>query len=889
MEKIYCVISHTHWDREWYKPFEWFRMHLCDLINNLFDIIKEYPDYVFHLDAQTIVLEDYLEIYPQNRGLLEKYIKNGNIIVGPWYMQNDYYLTSGESTIRNLLVGTKLAESFGACGKTGYSPDQFGNISQLPQILNNFGIDNFVFGRGFSPYGVKENGEKYLKDVPSEFIWQGPDGSEVLAIHLKDWYNNAQRFSADISKAKQLINNIEKSFEGVAVSPYLLLMNGVDHLEAQEDLLPILDKLNKEDINGEIKQMLMSDYIDAVRGYVKDNDKALNSHLGELRQGGDDSILQGTLSSRSYLKRQNVEAQDLLENRLEPLYSMLELSGFKGIYPKNYMHYLWKLLMQNHPHDSICGCSRDEVHSHMEDRYKRIGELGSVLLKQGMELAAYHNGGAASDKSAYSLVLANTVNKAYSGLAKVVLRFPEEEKVENFIITDKEGKAVDFAVVSCKRELFDIFSPINLPGKKYVYLYEAYIPVKDMKPLSFATYKVTPCEGKISLVQEGYTKDSVLENEHLRVEIQRDGRVDVLCKETGRKMQDCLRLEDTADKGDSYTFVSANDKPVTNRDFVPVIEMTENNKYRQACTISYNMELPAFYDFEKDQRSKATATTTCELTLSLEKGARSLNVSYKINNKSSDHRLRLLVKTDAASDEFTTDIPFDIITRKDDDLHPHVVDNCHPNTSFAAIEEGEKGIAVFTCGEHECSKTDKDTLAFTLVRSTHCIFNGNGVQWQTPENQCLRTIAGNVGIYPYQPSKEKSLTVSATSYKNPVLTCCVPCDSRKFTGGRPAVQDSKISELFFREDPYSKVSLCDGALVSVDNEAVSVSAFKLSEDGKCLVLRLFNTSNREASCKVCINGKIHLSDMNEKGKELVGTNSVTLDMRPKQIITLLVD
>ena len=175
MKKVFCIISHTHWDREWYMSFEKFRLKLVDLIDRLIGLIEEYPEYVFHLDAQTIVLEDYLEIRPQNREILKKYIQSGNIIIGPWYLQNDFYLTSGEATIRNLIEGTRLAEEFGACAKVGYAPDQFGHISQMPQILSNFGIDNYLFARGFSAYFRGEDGNNYRHWSPLEFKWRGPD------------------------------------------------------------------------------------------------------------------------------------------------------------------------------------------------------------------------------------------------------------------------------------------------------------------------------------------------------------------------------------------------------------------------------------------------------------------------------------------------------------------------------------------------------------------------------------------------------------------------------------------------------------------------------------------------------------------------------------------
>ena len=208
-------------------------MRLIDLFDHLLEIMEAEPDYVFHMDAQTIVFEDYWEVRPEKRELCCKYIREGRILAGPWYVQNDFFLTSGEATVRNLLLGMSQANKMGACAMTGYTPDQFGLISQLPQIFSGFGIDHCVFGRG------------YAEGKPSEFIWNGPDGSEVLGIHMSHWYNNAQRFSADIDRAYRLVEHVRDSFEGIATTPYLLLMNGVDHLEAQPDLLPILREVQE--------------------------------------------------------------------------------------------------------------------------------------------------------------------------------------------------------------------------------------------------------------------------------------------------------------------------------------------------------------------------------------------------------------------------------------------------------------------------------------------------------------------------------------------------------------------------------------------------------------------------------------------------------------------
>lgn len=886
MQKKYCVISHTHWDREWYRPFEGFRMRLCDLVNNLFDIIEEYPDYIFHLDAQTVVLEDYLEIFPENRAKLEECIKNGNIIVGPWYLQNDFYLTSGEATIRNLLIGTRLAKSFGACGDAGYAPDQFGNISQLPQILNNFGVDNFIFGRGFNPYAINEKGEKYLIPIPSEFIWRGADGSELLAVHMHYWYNNAQRFSADIEKAKLLVNRIEASFENVTASPYLLLMNGVDHLEAQEDLIPILNELNSLDINGEIKQTTLSDYINSVKTYVKDNGVELKTFSGELRKGGDITILQGTLSSRHYLKVANVKTQNLLENRIEPLYSMLTLSGLKGIYPQNYMRYMWKTLLENHPHDSICGCSRDEVHRHMEDRYERVNEVGDELLFKALELAAYHNG-ALSSKNEHSIVLANTTCATVTGIAEVEISFPAEDEVTDFEITDALGRAVDFGAVSKTREKRDVFSAINLPGVLDVDTYKLYLSVNDMKPMSFECFKVVTKAGNAPMIENADLSKNSFENDELSVEVTNDGAVNILCKSSGRELKDCVYLEDTADKGTSYNFETANDEPISSRQFRPTVKMLENNRFKSVCSISFDMQLPECFDFESGKRSDDTVTEHCELILTLTAGSKLLEVDYRIDNKASDHRMKLIVKTDVAADNFIADIPFDVITHKDDDINPLMIDNVHANTSFAAIESDTKALAVFTEGAHECAKVGEDSLAFTLVRSTGCINHGSGKQWKTPENQCIRLIEGRTAIYPYG-TYESTLAVDSVVFRNPVLAIALPGDSHKFTGGRPAVQDAAISEIFYRADKNADVAVNSGSVLYCSNKAVVVTAFKKAEDNDGFIVRLYNSSVAGLTTDVSIKGDIYASDMNEQIKEKLGTDEISINICGKQIITLYI-
>ena len=130
------VIAHTHWDREWYATFQQFRMRLVRVMDRLLDLLERDASYThFNMDGQTIVLQDYLEIRPEKHDLLESLISSGKLAVGPWYILPDEFLVSAESIVRNLLLGHKIANSFGRVQKAGYIPDTFGHISQLPQIF----------------------------------------------------------------------------------------------------------------------------------------------------------------------------------------------------------------------------------------------------------------------------------------------------------------------------------------------------------------------------------------------------------------------------------------------------------------------------------------------------------------------------------------------------------------------------------------------------------------------------------------------------------------------------------------------------------------------------------------------------------------------------------
>ncbi len=885
--KVFCVISHTHWDREWYMPLENFRHRLTDLMDRLLAALEEQPDYIFHLDAQTVVLEDYLLVRPEKRAILTEIVRNRRIVIGPWYLQNDFYLTSGEATVRNLLEGARLCREFGGSSRVGYAADQFGNPSQLPQILRGFGMESFVFGRGFARYDVTPDGKITPKKTPTEFIWRGGDGSEVLAVHMRHWYNNAQRFSADIAKALGYLKLIEKNYDDeFTLTPYLLLMNGVDHLEAQPDLPEIAEKMQARLPEGQyVLQYCLDDYVEAVDSYLKEHGVTPETVEGELRQSHDVTVLQGTLSSRPYLKIANDEAEILLENQLEPLYAMMEKAGMKGVYPADRLRYTWKNLMRNHPHDSICGCSHDAVHRHMENRFEEIFEFAGEQLRRGLLALGEHTArGKNGDEDEYLITVANTLAFPRRGIVRVTARIPSSDEIASFHLLDKDGKEVDYAVLSKKDAETNVYSPINLPGQVAVTEYDLLLDAGEIAPYAVRTFLLSR-GGALAPVVPAETGESLIENEFWTLSLT-DGRVVLSSKTGGRTFPDLLAPEDRADTGDSYCFLPGTDAPLTG--FRAELVSVRNAGLSASLTLRYALSLPAYYDFAAQKRSDETALSELLVTLTLDRGDPTIRLSFVLKNASKDHRLRLFFRGDVSSDRAAADIPFEIVSHRNEDLYPGASTPTMPASSFAALEKDGKGFAVFTAGAHEMEHPAPETLSFTLVRSTGCISSGGTENWVTPENQCLREIAGRFGVLPYDGTLiDAKIPDAALSFRAPLLAGFSACDTRKFAGGRPCVQDTELQEFFYLPDGYPGVSIPDGeSALTVKGEGVTVSAFKKSEDGSGLILRLVNLSDRDTEADVASAGKIFKTRLDEIPRAFLGRDRVRIPMRKKEILTL---
>jgi mannosylglycerate hydrolase len=169
------VVSHTHWDREWRMPVWGSRRRLVRMMDGLLDHIERHPEYRgFLLDGQVIALEDYIEARPEQEERVRTLIRDDRLHIGPWYNLPDEFPVSGESLIRNLMTGIRKAESWGGVMRVGYTPFGWGQTAQLPQIYAGFDIDFIMLGKHVSR----------ARAPRCEFLWQAPDGTQVLTTRL---------------------------------------------------------------------------------------------------------------------------------------------------------------------------------------------------------------------------------------------------------------------------------------------------------------------------------------------------------------------------------------------------------------------------------------------------------------------------------------------------------------------------------------------------------------------------------------------------------------------------------------------------------------------------------------------------------------------------------
>jgi len=903
------LVSHTHWDREWYLTHEQFRFRLVALVDRLLDLLDADPNYkYFHLDGQTIVLEDYLEIRPEQEARLRRAIEAGRILIGPWYVMPDEFLVSGESLVRNLLRGHRISREFGTPMPVGYLPDLFGHVGQMPQIWRQFGLDNTILWRGFG-------------GANAEYWWDAPDGSRLLMMHLPpEGYCNATRIVLDpdamMTRAKEKIE-----FErGRTRTSQALLMNGVDHVEPHTAIPTLIEKLSA--IPGQrAKHSTLPDYVAAVRAAVETEHLNLETITGELRSGTDyANLLPGVLSARVYLKQQNAHVQTLLESYAEPLSVFAShLAPSHGAprtsfaYPSGQLRHAWKTLLQNHPHDSICGCSIDAVHEENMTRFARARQVGDAVVDSALDAIA-DSVPSPSSPGVIRAVVVNTdavergqVVEAFidlpidsaepwrtvdaPALDRPVTFWPIESTITG--VTGPDGQHVEFQMLDEEALVTHVMSRYETPWALNIRRVHLLWWAPALPPCGYAAFDLAigaaeaSAHGGRRLVSGG---DRFAENERLKISMGDDGTFEVSDKASGVTYHRVAALEDVGDVGDEYNYSPPASDTLASSAGARLTGVSRLSAGPLRAGLRVTLELPLPCAASADRKSRAAETVTVPVTIdaTLDAGSPRVAFAVSVDNRARDHRLRLLFPTGAAMvDTARADTAFDVITRPARIPMPETIRNETPVSSMpliSMVDAGDAQIGATVIGkglmEYEIVGGiigNDSAIAITLIRAVGDLSRNDlatrpsghaGPPVATPGAQCLGPQRFELAFEPHGPAPlAGELMASARTHNIPprVIT------ARRHCGTGP------LTRSFFR----------------IDRRAgdVVLSALKQAEDRSSVIVRLFNPGDEDAHAVLSIDAPIAqafaVNFLEERQAVLkIDDGGVALRLAPKQIQTI---
>jgi mannosylglycerate hydrolase len=864
------VVSHTHWDREWYLPYQSFRVRLVGLFDALLELFDSDPEYKhFMLDGHTIPLEDYLEVRPDRFDDIERVVQQGKLLIGPWYIIPDEALPGGEALVRNFLRGHRVAKMFGPVMKVGYIPDPFGQIAHMPAILRGFGIERATMWRG---------ADDSLKTT--EFFWRSPDGSEVLTVHKPFGYGNAATLPRSKNALLSRIGSARDALEPLATTPYLLMMNGSDHLGAQADLSSILRTLNTEIPDAVAEHTSLPGLFDAIEAAMGDRSGEWPRHEGEFRSGQRAHLLPGVLSARMWIKQSNQECEDLLTHWAEPFSTWADTlkqqvgSEWHEPLPATTAHMpfptspesisalidrAWRHLLENQPHDSICGCSVDGVHEEMRQRYEWVREIGEEMVRQSLRTI----GALGPDAPLGTIAVFNPTPQPATGFVTATVPWSVDRPMVAAIAPD--GARVAIAQIG---ETQQFVIPDGAPPGYDTARADIGFIAKDVPGYGYAIYRLD-AEGEAPLPLtpsptrgEGeHGTERVVANGTFSVTADTaDGTVTVVDKSTGRTYAGLNRFVDGGDKGDEYNYCVPETETVVDRPSAPPkIRVESPAPGVQQMTIEMTYALPSGLAADRMSRSTATVSERIVTTVTLTDGVPRIDVHTVVFNAAEDHRLRVHFPSGVKTAISKADQHFGVVQRPialpkwDPATWMEEPLGTYPQKAFVSVDDGAHGLTIANRGlpEYEVIETPSGAeMAVTLMRCVGWLSRadissrrgGAGPQLRTPGAQMHGRYEFAYSIIPHAGDWAAAAAhVAAVQHLRPMR--------------------ARWNRRGLGHIDYS------GSLLEVESAGFAVSAIKRAEDGDGIIVRLYNTLDDEAGTTVNLpttGGTVSKVNLNEE-------------------------
>jgi len=907
------VVSNTHWDREFRWTFEKTRRRLLTMMDVTLDILEKDPKYVsYTMDGHSIMIDDYLEMRPERRPLIEKLVKERRLILGPYYTLAEEFSIGQEALVRNLLWGRKTVEKYGGkVGTVAYTPSSWGQTGQLPQILADFGQKYMMFYRGVSHH-----------EVDAEWIWEAPDGTRVTASRFAvyaryNWYHQVQRpvtvgdvfekkynwdthdevpvriadgqagedltfdlqipdLKYDKSKLKQAILDMIECEGRHFTTPVFLAMNGCDISVAhplESQIIKDAQALFKGKYS--IEQTDLEGFWAAAEKYLKHNKMTVlkGERRSYLKEGMWTNLFPGTVSARTYLKQKDYTATARLVYYAEPLAAMATALGME--YPKRYLDRGWGFLLSNHTHDANGGCAPDAVCEELAGRYAKATDIGDIVTEDAMRHVARNLSPKGLEPGAMQLIVFNALPFERDIIAPIDLEVPAQRKAKAVRLTSAGDKKVARQPISFEKSSSFVDSIWDVVRTMDTHRIKFYAQFNKLPALGYRVYTIVPESQTLRTRGSILANDTTLENEFIRASVNPNGTVDLICKKTGKCYRNLNYLTSQGECGNAWKHVAPDfDRKYNSMGVRANVCAKENGPLVGSIGVSYDFEVPAAVD--GTGRSEVLTRIPVQIDYLLRKGSKRLEVTVRLDNTAKDHWLRVNLPSTIKTNQSTSDTHFNVISRPitlpDSTGWVEEVFGTHPLQTFVSVDDKKDCLAILSQGlfEYEVLEDDARTLSLTLLRACRIKLVVSEKFTELPDTgiQCLGGQTFRYAIFAGAGDwSQNALLSQAADAGHPIRAMMT-------SRGRGTLPP-------------------ENSLFSLDNTVLHVSAVKQAEDGNGLIVRLFNPCETAQEASLSFRRKIKSARrcrMDESDLSPLKTvkNNLPLSIGPKKIYTVRV-
>ena len=866
-DTIYLV-PHTHYDAIWsFTKEDYFYINMLLILKEVAELVEK-TDFKFLIE-QTFLLEELERRYPELFTKITKQIKEGKIeIADGEYLMADTMLPDGETLIREILVGKRyVKEKFGVDVPVMWQADSFGLNAQLPQIYKKSGYKYVAFRRGIP------------KNKPTEFLWEGLDGTRILT----HWMPLGYRAGLDLAKLEE---SYEKLKDGAATSQ-ILMPSGSGVTMPQPETPDVVKAWNEN--SGEKALMKVAtprEFFEALEKEIEDLNLKMEVRKGEMYSGKYSEIFPDCCSSRMWIKQGLCHYENWLGcvERWGTLSSLLN-----SYYPSDELRESWRKILFIAFHDVIPGTGMDRGYDEVKQYLSFLKTYMLTLCPRILSLIIEKESKDGGERAVSGdIVVFNSLSWEVKNWLEMDLNFEKGELVAiGGLKSDKEEIGVE--VIR--------FTRYDDDSLKYVRI--GFVPT--VPAMGYKVYKILEREPRHYPFEPDFVRihGNTIENRFFGVEVDpTTGLIDVLHKgeaacSTACKANELVLEEET---GDLYyhrqtlciPWRTETGEGVKYGAFRLKNFYIDKSPLRRVINVEsdyFSLRWPYRLTEKREPLIWRHKFLECTKKIVVYKDIPRIDFITTVVDKHPRARLRVRFSTNIKSDDYVCGTQFGAVYRPKSEIRcaqeeegegekwveePRGV---FPSLRWLDYSDGEKGLTVIHRGIPENEVKDGGVY-LTLLRSVPMLSSDGktGPAIPVPEAQELRKYVFHYSIHPHEGDWRK-----AASYKHAL----------EFNTNLDAMQIPKGVKLPFKR-----------SFLKIDPESVILSALKRAEDEDGVILRFYETKGRETDTEITLfrePKEVKVVNMLEEEDEEVAKGlkqegkRITLTVNPFEIVTLKVE